>query len=167
MNVARGGRGGHGNAYYKSSTNRAPRQAEKGLPGEERWIHLELKVIADVGLVGLPNAGKSTLLSRISRAHPEIADYPFTTKYPNLGTVHAGTDRAFVVADIPGLIEGRTRGTAWGTSSSATSNGPACSSTWSKPHRPMARTRSPTIGRSARSSSTTAPRWLSGPRSSW
>ncbi len=112
--IAKGGRGGRGNAAFASSTNRSPRQVEPGQPGEERWIVLELKVIADVGLVGLPNAGKSTLLSRVSQARPEIADYPFTTKHPNLGMVSYGDDHRFVLADIPGLIEGAHAGVGLG-----------------------------------------------------
>ena len=112
--AAQGGKGGRGNTRFKSSTNQAPRRVESGKPGEERHLLLELKLLADIGIIGFPNVGKSTLISRISAAHPKIASYPFTTLTPNLGVVRTSKYRSFVVVDIPGLMEGASHGTGLG-----------------------------------------------------
>ena len=112
--LAKGGDGGFGNLHFKTSTNRSPRQKTPGWPGEARKLQLELRVLADVGLLGMPNAGKSTFIAAISNARPKIADYPFTTLHPNLGVVRVGPERSFVVADIPGLIEGASEGAGLG-----------------------------------------------------
>jgi GTPase len=114
ITIAKGGDGGFGNMRFKSAINRAPRQKTPGWPGEKRELKLELKVLADVGLLGMPNAGKSTLISAISNARPKIADYPFTTLHPNLGVVRVGPEQSFVVADVPGLIEGASDGAGLG-----------------------------------------------------
>jgi GTP-binding protein len=112
--ICKGGDGGFGNLHFKTSTNRAPRQKTPGWPGESRKLRLELRVLADVGLLGMPNAGKSTFIAAVSNARPKIADYPFTTLYPNLGVVRVGPEQSFVVADIPGLIEGASEGAGLG-----------------------------------------------------
>ncbi|MFZ2651464.1 MAG: GTPase ObgE [Burkholderiaceae bacterium] len=114
VRIVKGGDGGFGNLHFKSSTNRAPRQKTAGWPGEQRKLRLELRVLADVGLLGLPNAGKSTLIAAVSNARPKIADYPFTTLHPNLGVVRVGPEQSFVVADVPGLIEGAAEGAGLG-----------------------------------------------------